>query len=414
LSAAFLAGEAAYHTRDMDHPIWSSDPTVKALAAVAPDPLVIVDTRGRIVAFNSLAERLFGYQRHELLGNGLELLVPERYRATQASHLAAYAAAPRPRAMDRRLDIVGQRKDGSEFPADITLRPLPTQAGPVVVAAIRDITERKQLEDERTALLEREQAARAEAEAAVRLRDAFLAAATHDLKNPLMTITIWGELLEQIAPTLGPSEAAEHVLAGARRILKTSMRMAAILQQLLDVARLQMGQLLVLDRSATDLVEMARQAVAEYQETTERHVLRLQADRRRLVGLWDPGRLARVLDNLLGNAIKYSPGGGTITVGLARSGSSAILTVSDQGIGIPTEDQPHLFDWFRRGSNAAGIAAGAGLGLAGVRQVVEQHGGTIAVESREGEGTTFTLRLPLGTAPRRPRRPAGQKRPGPD
>ena len=398
----------------MDHSVWSSDPTVKALAAVAPDPLVIVDTRGRIVAVNALAERLFGYHQQELQGNGLELLVPERYRAAQASHLAAYAAAPRPRAMDRRLDIVGQRRDGSEFPADITLRPLPTRAGLVVVAAIRDITERKQLEDERAALLAREQAARAEAEAAVRLRDAFLAAATHDLKNPLMTITIWGELLEEIAPTLRPSEAAGHVRTGARRILATSTRMAAILQQLLDVARLQMGQPLVLDRSETDLVELARQAVAEYQERTERHVVKLQADRRTLVGLWDPGRLARVLDNLLGNAIKYSPQGGTITVRLARNGSAAVLAVSDQGIGIPAEDQPALFEWFRRGSNTAGIAAGAGLGLAGVRQVVEQHGGTVAVESREGVGSTFTVRLPLGAAPTRRRRPAGQKRPGPD
>jgi PAS domain S-box-containing protein len=379
----------------MDHPAWSNDPTIKALAAVAPDPLVVVDTLGRIVAANPLAEGLFGYQQQELLGHALELLVPERYRASQASHLAAYAASPRPRAMDRRLDIVGQRKDGSEFPADITLRPLATQAGLVVVAAIRDITERKQLEDERAALLVREQAARAEAEAAVRLRDAFLAAATHDLKNPLLTITISAELLEQLAPTMAPPDAAEHVRAGSRRILATSSRMAAILQQLLDVARLQMGGRLVLERSPTDLVALARQAVAEHQETTERHVLRLRVRQRKLVGLWDGPRLQRVLDNLLGNAIKYSPHGGTITVRVARAGASAVLAVTDQGIGIPAQDMPYVFDWFRRGSNATDIAAGAGLGLAGVRQVLEQHGGSIRVESREGKGSAFSLQLPL-------------------
>jgi PAS domain S-box-containing protein len=387
---------------------WSDNSTVQALAAVAPDPLVIVDTRGRIVAVNAFAERLFGYEQKDLLGHGLELLVPERYRAGQASHLAAYTASPSPRAMDRRLDIIGLRKDGSEFPADITLRPLPTEAGLVVVAAIRDITERKQMEDERAALLERERAARTEAEAAVRLRDAFLAAATHDLKNPLMTITIWAELLEQLAPDLQPAEAADHVRRGAGRILATSSRMVAILQQLLDVARVQMGQALALDRTATDLVALARRALAEHQETTQQHVLRLQAQQRRLVGHWDAGRLERVLDNLLGNAIKYSPEGGTITVRLSREGELAVLAVTDQGIGIPEADLPHVFEWFRRGSNVAAIAPGAGLGLAGVRQVIEQHGGTIAAQSRPGAGSTFTLKLPLTTdQTRRPRRAAG-------
>jgi signal transduction histidine kinase len=311
--------------------------------------------------------------------------------------------------MDRRLDIVGQRKDGSEFPADITLRPLPTEAGLVVVAAIRDITERKQMEDERAALLERERAARAEAEAAVRLRDAFLAAATHDLKNPLMTITIWAELLEQLASDLQPAEAADHVRRGASRILATSSRMVAILQQLLDVARLQLGQALALDRTTTDLVALARRTLAEHQETTQRHVLRLHAQQRRLVGHWDTARLERVLDNLLGNAIKYSPEGGIITVRLSREGESAVLAVTDQGIGIPETDLPHVFEWFRRGSNVAAIAPGAGLGLAGVRQVIEQHGGTIAARSQPGVGSTFTLKLPLTTdQTRRPRRAAGE------
>jgi PAS domain S-box-containing protein len=387
---------------------WSDNPTIQALASVAPDPLVIVDTRGRIVAVNAFAERLFGYEQNDLVGQGLELLVPERYRAGQASHLAAYTASPGPRAMDRRLDIVGQRKDGSEFPADITLRPLPTEAGLVVVAAIRDITERKQMEDERAALLERERAARAEAEAAVRLRDAFLAAATHDLKNPLMTITIWAELLEQLASDLQPAEAADHVRRGASRILATSSRMVAILQQLLDVARLQLGQALALDRTTTDLVALARRTLAEHQETTQRHVLRLHAQQRRLVGHWDTARLERVLDNLLGNAIKYSPEGGIITVRLSREGESAVLAVTDQGIGIPETDLPHVFEWFRRGSNVAAIAPGAGLGLAGVRQVIEQHGGTIAARSQPGVGSTFTLKLPLTTdQTRRPRRAAG-------
>jgi PAS domain S-box-containing protein len=379
----------------MDHPAWSSYGNVEALAELATDALVLVDTDGRLLIVNTLTEQLFGYQRGELVGQLAEMLVPERYRATQGPHLAAYLASPHVRAMDRSLDIVGRRNDGSEFPADITLRPLQTQSGIVVLAAIRDITERKRLEDERVALLAREQAARAEAKTAVRLRDAFLAAATHDLRNPLTAIKVRADILQLLSYQLAPQEAADQVRSAAARIVETSNRMAAILQQLMDLARLHMGQPLLLERAPTDLVALAQRAVAEHQEATGQHVLRLQVQEQKLVGVWDAGRLERVLDNLLDNAIKYSPRGGEVTVSLARDGTSAVLTVSDNGLGIPASDVPNMFEWFRRGSNVATTMPGTGLGLAGVRQIVEQHGGTISVETREHEGSSFTLRLPL-------------------
>jgi signal transduction histidine kinase len=114
-----------------------------------------------------------------------------------------------------------------------------------------------------------------------------------------------------------------------------------------------------------------------------------------VIGDWDGPRLRRVLDNLLSNAIKYSPAGGEVVVTLAADGDSAVLRVRDQGLGIPAEDLPHIFERFRRARNAAEIV-GTGLGLSGARQLVEQHGGTIQVESQEGAGSTFTVRLPLG------------------
>jgi signal transduction histidine kinase len=117
-----------------------------------------------------------------------------------------------------------------------------------------------------------------------------------------------------------------------------------------------------------------------------------------ILGQWDSARLRRVLNNLLGNAVRYSPGGGHITVDLSVQDGMAVLTVADQGVGIPPEDRPHVFERFRRGSNVEGRIAGTGIGLADVLQVVEQHGGTVTVESEVGRGSTFTVRLPLAPA----------------
>jgi signal transduction histidine kinase len=146
-------------------------------------------------------------------------------------------------------------------------------------------------------------------------------------------------------------------------------------------------------------VALAHQVVGEFQPAATRHQLRVEASAPLLVGLWDAARLDRVLANLLSNAIKYSPAGGTIGVRLSRQddakGSWALLVVEDHGLGIPAADLPHVFERFHRGANVSGKIRGAGIGLAGVCQIVEQHGGTIVVESQEGHGATFTVRLPL-------------------
>ena len=149
----------------------------------------------------------------------------------------------------------------------------------------------------------------------------------------------------------------------------------------------------------TDLVAVAWQAAAEQQRTTERHRIRVQTIEAKLIGVWDPVRLGRVLDNLLSNAVKFSPAGGEVVVGVAReadaAGEWALLSVRDQGIGIPAADLPHVFERFRRGTNVAGRIAGTGLGLAGACHIVQLHSGRISVESQEQRGSTFTVWLPL-------------------
>jgi signal transduction histidine kinase len=239
------------------------------------------------------------------------------------------------------------------------------------------------------------------AQQAVRLRDEFLAAASHDLKTPLTSVKGLAQLLQR-RTRQAHSLDADALLAGLQRIDAAATRMTGLVDTLLDVTRVQMGQPLALDRRPTDLVALARQVLDEQQHTTDRHSLRLDTDAPALVGAWDASRLGRVLGNLLNNAIKYSPAGGEITVALheetAPDGRWAVVVVRDQGLGIPAPDLARIFERFQRARNVPEQISGTGIGLAASRQIVEEHGGQIAVESREGRGTSFTIRLPVAAA----------------
>jgi signal transduction histidine kinase len=235
-----------------------------------------------------------------------------------------------------------------------------------------------------------------EVQRAVMTRDDFLVSASHDLRNPLSAIRVTAQALQLRASRDGLTDSRQ--LRTALEIIDSAAgRMAGLISGLLDVARLQHGEPLDLAYDSVDLVPFVRQMVTEAQQGSPRHQIQLEADQS-MVGSWDPERLQRLLGNLLDNAVKYSPDGGAITITLRlgiERGSEAILTVSDDGVGIPAADLPRVFERFRRGGNVVGRVPGNGIGLAGARQIVEQHGGTISVTSQEGHGTTVTVRLPL-------------------
>jgi signal transduction histidine kinase len=254
---------------------------------------------------------------------------------------------------------------------------------------------------ERERLLVREQEARAEAEAAVQLRDQVLAGVSHDLKSPLTTIRGLAQVLaRQVSRAPDPSP---NLRDGLDRIDAATAKMASMMDELLDAARLQMGQPLELNREPTDLIALARAAADVHQRTTERHRIHVEEGPTALVGDWDRARLERVLDNLLTNAIKYSPEGGTITLTVAgergAEGGWASVSVRDEGIGIPADDLPHIFDRFYRAGNVTGRIAGTGIGLAGARRIVEQHGGTLTAAAAPDRGSIFTMCLPLDSLP---------------
>ncbi len=238
------------------------------------------------------------------------------------------------------------------------------------------------------------------AQEAIRGRDEMLSLVTHDLKNPVSTIKGYAQLLKR--QVMKASELDKGQLVdGLTKIDATSTKMVTLINELLNMTRLQTGQPIELDREPTDLVELARRTTAEYQQTTGKHTLRVETSAQEIIGVWDAAQLERVLGNLLSNAIKYSPDSNEIIIkasvepGENEIGQVAVLTVQDSGIGIPPADIPHIFEQFRRASNATGQFSGTGLGLASAHQIIEQHGGTLTVESEEGVGSVFTVRLPL-------------------
>jgi signal transduction histidine kinase len=233
-------------------------------------------------------------------------------------------------------------------------------------------------------------------QSAIREREAFLASVSHDLKSPLTLVKGHAELLAKHVRGAEPFDR-ERIERGLERIAAGSNRATAMIDELLWLARLAMDQQIDLKRERVDLVALARRASFELSETTTRHRILVRSAAPSVEGLWDEARLERVLTNLLSNAVKYSPGGGEIwiDVGVDDAGQSAIMTVTDQGVGIPAADLPHIFERFYRGENVGETIPGTGIGLAGARYVTEAHGGTITVESRAGEGSAFTVRLPL-------------------
>jgi PAS domain S-box-containing protein len=241
---------------------------------------------------------------------------------------------------------------------------------------------------------QRELAARRHIEAE---QEAFLNSVAHDMGNPLTTIKGQSQLLQRRIKRghLDASNLETALLA----IERATDRASRLITELADVARLSAERPLELDRTNTDLVQLARDTLATYVGGAQ-HRLELEATDTLLTGSWDANRLTRVLENLLANAVKYSPPGSTITVRVHREttadGEMAALMVTDRGIGIPAADLPSIMERFHRGRNVAGRIAGTGIGLWGSRRIVEQHGGSITLESAEGQGTTVIVRLPLG------------------
>jgi PAS domain S-box-containing protein len=341
---------------------------------------------GRIVEANTAAIAAYGYDRVTLLTKNIrDLCGPE----TADDFLTQLAQA---HTSGRLFTIIQRRNDGSAFPAEVSLSDADIGGERLLLSIIRDITERKQAEQERAELLERELAARAAAEAAVRVRDTFLSTAAHELKTPLTVLLGNIQLVQR--RLVGAASLAERDERLLQIISEQAARLNRLIALMLDISRLQTGQLTV-TRIPLDVGALIRRVAGEVRPTLVQHTLTYSLPDTPLMIEGDELRLEQVLQNLLSNAVKYSPGGGPITVRAGWQEAQICIAVADQGIGIPQANLPKLFERFYRADNVdPQQISGMGIGLYVVRAIVELHGGHVDVVSSEASGTIFTVYLP--------------------
>ena len=366
---------------------------MRAVLDGALEAVIGMDATGRVTFWNPTATQMFGWTREEALGQILaDLIIPPHLRGAHKRGLERFLRTGEASLLNRRLEVTGIRKDGSEFPLELAVTPLREGEYYTFHAFIRDITEPKRAEAERERLLADAEQARDQAEAASRAKDQFLATLSHELRTPLTSIVGWVYLLRsgQLEP--------EAVARGLETIERNAMLQAQLVSDILDMSRIMAARFRLMVRPV-DLSPLIAAAIDSLMPAARAKGLHVQPVLDPSAGpvLGDPDRLQQVFWNLLSNAIKFTAEGGRVQMKLAVTDGSAEVTVEDDGVGIPADFVPHVFELFRqRDSSNTRAHGGLGLGLSVVRHLVELHGGTVHAQSAgEGQGATFTVRLPL-------------------
>jgi PAS domain S-box-containing protein len=352
---------------------------LRQVVDVMPEGILISDASGRVYLRNAAAEQILGavpetvldeeaWRVHRLDGTPCEPANTPLARAVYGAEVV----------LGEQL-VVTNEVTGRDVPILVNSAPLSDGTGGAAggVAVFQDITPLRDLE---------------------RQKDEFLAAVSHDLKTPATIIMGRASLLHR-ALARETSEPASAMIEGLTSIDESTNQLVRLVDELLDITRWRMGQAIELDLGPADLVKLANRLAGEYRNMSPRHSIVVESDVPRLVGDWDEARIERVMANLLSNAVKYSPKGGEILVTtsqLERDDEAwAAFSVRDSGIGIAPSELDRVFEPYFRGSNVTKSISGTGVGLAGTRHIVQEHGGEIRVQSELGRGTTFTVLLPL-------------------
>jgi PAS domain S-box-containing protein len=361
------------------------DSALRQTVTIASDAIICIDGAQRITFFNDGAQQIFGYTAQEVAGQPLELLLPQRFRGAHADHVAGFGRSPvSARTMGERREISAMRRDGTEFPAEAAIAHVQTDEGIAYSVVLRDITERRRIEAVSAQLVR-------DLQSAVAARDEVLAIVSHDLRNPVNAVKMLSSaILRPGAHGDLPPEVKEY----ASTMVRAAQQMDALIQDLLDVTRIESGRLQILPQAVPlgALVTRTFETLAPL-AGDEGVALRSTIPAGLPAVDVDAGRVMQVLSNLVGNAIKYTPEGGSVTLSASRERDVLRVSVADTGVGILAEELPRVFDrfWQSKRTNRSG----AGLGLTIARGIVRGHGGRIWMESTPGEGTRVYFTLPI-------------------
>ena len=354
----------------------------------ALDSIITSDHTGSIIEFNAAAELVFGYRKEEVIGRQMaDLIIPARYRDAHRQGMKRYLATGEAHVLGRRIEIEAMRSDRSEFPVELAIVKVPLPGPPFFTAYIRDLTERKRLEAEQMRLLRA-------SEEANQVKSEFLATMSHELRTPLNAISGYTDLLKM--GLRGPVTEAQ--IADLDRINRSQNHLLGIINDILQFAKVESGQLeMKVDsfplEAALDVAEELVRPQLEAKAIGYTHVrgdnsVQVRADR---------DRFQQIILNLLSNAMKFTPGGGNITVSWRLEKDRVLVDVIDTGIGIAAGQYERIFHPFVQvEAGTTRTSEGVGLGLAISRDMARQMGGEISVNSELGSGSTFTLTLPRG------------------
>lgn len=386
---------------------------IEALFLYATEGILVVNDGGHIIRINPSAEKLFGYDKGELVNKKIEVLIPSRLSNKHTHHREKYGHNPHARSMGAGMELFGLKKNGTEFPVEISLSPYSNAEGKFVVAFIVDITVRKLAEEKlknysdelekqvknRTLILEEaiEELERTKKDLYKaldkerelnELKSRFVSMASHEFRTPLTTMMSSLSLVTKYGEQNDKENQNKHVSK-----IKTSINtLTDILNDFLSVSKLEEGKVenspeeINLKLFISDIISEMHTMIANNQKIIQHHT----GDE---IAFLDKKSLKNILFNLISNAIKFTPENGSIEITSAVSDDNVEIMITDNGIGISQEDQKHLFERFFRAHNATHIQ-GTGLGLNIVARYVELMKGSINFESEENNGTTFTIHIP--------------------